>query len=301
MNNMNKNQTFKFKLTALFGLILSLLTTAVNAQTPGQSVLWKVSGNGLTKPSYLFGTIHINCDTAYTNKASIKSAIKACDYVITELNLTSYDELVKMYKASMDSSSKPLKSIYTEKEYNLIDSVSNALLGRSASTLNGKSLLNISMMFYTSPSIMGCTEMSSIDMQITNWARIYGKQVDAFETYEFQDSVLKSISEKDQAAWLLDFCKDINKGKADFKKMMALYKAYDLAGLYKHLMTSPEMKSYEEMMLSSRNLIWVEIIKANIKEIPMFVAVGAGHLGGQNGLIQLLKSAGYTVTAVPIK
>ena len=297
---MNKHQK-TFKLTALFGLILSLFTSAANAQTPGQSVLWKVSGNGLTKPSYLFGTIHINCDTAYTNKASIKSAIKACDYVITELNLTSYDELVKMYKASMDSSYTPLKSIYTAKEYKLIDSVSNALLGRSASTLDGRSPMGISMMFYTSPSIMGCTEMSSIDMQITNWARIYGKQVDAFETFDFQDSILKSISAKEQAAWLLDFCKDINKGKTDFKKMMALYKAYDLAGLYKHLMTSPEMKTYEDMMLNSRNATWVEIIKANMKEIPMFVAVGAGHLGGQNGLIQLLRSAGYTVTAVPIK
>lgn len=297
---MNKHPK-TFKLTALFGLILSLFTSVANAQTPGESVLWKVSGKGLTKPSYLFGTIHINCDSAYTDKASIKSAIKACDYVITELNLTSYDELVKMYKASMDSSFKPLKSIYTAKEYQLIDSVSNALLGRSAATLNGKSLMGISMMFYTSPSIMGCTEMSSIDMQITNLARIYGKQVDAFETFDFQDSILKSISEKEQAMWLLDFCKDINRGKADFKKMMALYKAYDLAGLYKHLMTSPEMKTYEDLMLNSRNAVWIEIIKANIKEIPMFVAVGAGHLGGQNGLIQLLRSAGYTVTAVPIK
>ena len=54
------------------------------------------------------------------------------------------------------------------------------------------------------------------------------------------------------------------------------------------------------MLLDSRNRNWVEIISMNTASIPMFIAVGAGHLGGPNGLIALLRKAGYTLTPIHI-
>jgi uncharacterized protein YbaP (TraB family) len=56
---------------------------------------------------------------------------------------------------------------------------------------------------------------------------------------------------------------------------------------------------YEDLLLVTRNKNWIPVMGEMMKTQPVFFAVGAGHLGGKNGVIALLRQEGYTV--VPVK
>jgi uncharacterized protein YbaP (TraB family) len=79
-----------------------------------------------------------------------------------------------------------------------------------------------------------------------------------------------------------------------------LYKQQNIQKLQEEILTSTDMMGAEEALLTNRNNNWIPIIEKNIKEAGCFFAVGAGHLAGENGVIHLLRKAGYTVKAVKI-
>ena len=83
--------------------------------------------------------------------------------------------------------------------------------------------------------------------------------------------------------------------------MMDAYKAQDVAGLYNLFKTSPEYEKYEKALLIDRNISWIPQMAELMAEKPTFFAVGAGHLGSENGVINLLRKAGYTVEGVTNK
>ena len=64
---------------------IALFTISLNAQDLEKSLLWKVSGNGITKPSYLFGTIHITCDA--TLDESVLKALDETEQLYLELDM----------------------------------------------------------------------------------------------------------------------------------------------------------------------------------------------------------------------
>ena len=91
---------------------------------------------------------------------------------------------------------------------------------------------------------------------------------------------------------------EIRKELAD---LLVVYKAGDIEELYKLILNSTmEYGKYEEALLLERNRRWIPRIENIILEMPTFVAVGAGHLGGPEGVIALLRERGYTVQAVPL-
>ena len=61
------------------------------------------------------------------------------------------------------------------------------------------------------------------------------------------------------------------------------------------------MAPYEELLLVRRNENWIPVMERIMREGSAFFAVGAGHLGGPKGVVNLLRQAGYTVEPVPMK
>ena len=99
-------------------------------------------------------------------------------------------------------------------------------------------------------------------------------------------------------SWIIDFLDNEEQGKEDWKEMLKLYKTQDVEALGKSLNDYPEYKRYEDELLTKRNKRWIPQIEKLAKEKSVFVAVGAAHLGGKNGVIKLLKAAGYKVKPV---
>ena len=136
-------------------------------------------------------------------------------------------------------------------------------------------------------------------------AKQHHKKILGLETMGYQASVLDEIPYKMQAEQLVSYINDSNQGKdenKEFEDMMDAYREQDIDKLEKILNASDiGMSSYADVLLYKRNRNWVEKLKTLLPGKSLLIAVGAGHLPGEQGVIRLLRKAGYKVTAVENK
>jgi uncharacterized protein len=295
--------TIKMHLFRKLSHLLALFcigTGTLYSQAPKESVLYKITGNGIKSTSYILGTIHVYCDSALKNNTVLGKCVGSTEYFVSEINLGDYDELVAMMKASMMPNKVKISELTTAKEYALIDSICQAFLDVSIKDMDSKSPMNLMAALFTSNSILGCSEIQSVEAQVLPMALGSGLQTFGLETFTFQDSLLKSIPDSIQIQWLLEFCRNPEAAKKEMNQMQTLYKMGKMNELYRLVTNSNEMKLYKKALIDDRNVEWVNFLKDNLSNVSIFMAVGIGHLGGENGVLNGLKRAGYTVTPVKI-
>jgi uncharacterized protein YbaP (TraB family) len=94
------------------------------------------------------------------------------------------------------------------------------------------------------------------------------------------------------------YINEFDEQKKEFVKMVHAYRQQDAGALYRYMMSSPDIAGSEEALLFNRNRKWVPVMEQAMQKEKIFFAVGAGHLGGPQGLISLLREKGYTVTGI---
>jgi uncharacterized protein YbaP (TraB family) len=145
-----------------------------------------------------------------------------------------------------------------------------------------------------------CDNTAMMEQVIMEEAKGYGKKIKGLETMAYQAGVLDSIPYKLQAEQLVEYIDKSNKGDDDSKEMEDMMKAYkeqDLHKLEKLMIKSDAgLAGFTDVLLYHRNRNWVEKLKDLLAKKSLLIAVGAGHLPGDKGLISLLREAGYTVT-----
>jgi uncharacterized protein YbaP (TraB family) len=150
-----------------------------------------------------------------------------------------------------------------------------------------------------------CEERVAMEQLIMEEAKKKGKTMAGLETMAFQMSIFDSIPYKVQAQELLKSISSNDKdsdGDKEFKEMMTAYKEQNLEKLGKLITeTDGGLMQYQDLLLNNRNHNWVEKLKTIMPKSSVVVAVGAGHLPGEQGVINLLRKAGYTVTPVENK
>ncbi|MBI4472819.1 MAG: TraB/GumN family protein, partial [Acidobacteria bacterium] len=146
-------------------------------------------------------------------------------------------------------------------------------------------------------SMMNCP-LASWETSLQKMAQEQKVEILGLETIQEQIAVIDKVPYKEQAAALVDFVKDDGKAKKELETGKKQYFEQDIVGLELLLQKTPEMGKYGETFLKNRNERWVPIIEKAAAAKPTFFAVGAGHLGGADGVIALLRKAGYTVAPV---
>jgi uncharacterized protein YbaP (TraB family) len=111
--------------------------------------------------------------------------------------------------------------------------------------------------------------------------------------------VFDHLPDSVMAEMIMDGIRHPEKADAMNVEMYQLYRAQDVEGLAKLINNSEEMAGATDALLSKRNNNWIPVMEAKMKDKVCFFAVGAGHLGGENGVIALLQAAGYKL--IPIK
>ena len=124
------------------------------------------------------------------------------------------------------------------------------------------------------------------------------REVDAgLETIEYQLSAIDSIPYDQQAQMLIESLRDKKKGADQLKLMVEMYTLQEIERMYSELgEDAAGSEEFEQILLTNRNKNWIPIIANMASEKPTLFAVGAGHLGGPQGVITLLKNQGYTLT-----
>jgi uncharacterized protein len=269
------------------------------------TLLWKISGNGLDKPSYLFGTIHLLCADDAVLSDNMKKAIEGADDIYFEVDM---DNLLDMFGAFTKMKMKgdtTLHDLLTEEEYTKVKNYfeeKGAMLPFSMLE-KYKPILAASMLQSGS---LPCGNTAVMEQVIMQHAKEKDKRIKGLETMAFQASILDSIPYKLQAQQLVQYIDDVNKGKdSDDNELTAIWKAYNDQDLKKleDLMVKSDIgiSNYTDILLYRRNSNWVTKLKTLLPGGSLVVAVGAGHLPGEKGVINLLRKAGYTLTPVDNK
>lgn len=272
--------------------LLFTFTLNISAQD-AKSLLWEISGNGLEKPSYLYGTIHIICPDDFVMSDQLKAAFKTAEQVALEVDIADMAEVKVFETGMMKMEGVDYQGMMSEEDYNKFDGIVKSKYGAGLSQMKIIKPFGFLSVMYT--ELMDCTTPESYELSFMQMAKDQEKEMFGLETAASQVAIFDNIPEKEQIEWIVDMMNNSDDSKAEFTTMVKNYKDQDLKALYASMAESPEYADYEEELLDIRNEAWIPRIGDLAKDKSTFIAVGAMHLAGDHGVIKLLKEAGYTV------
>ncbi|MCB0655159.1 MAG: TraB/GumN family protein [Saprospiraceae bacterium] len=264
------------------------------------SLLWEISGNHLQSPSFLFGTIHIIDQDKYFLPVQAQQAINQSKRMTFEINMEDMSDMSMMMslitKAMMKDGIR-LKDLLNETDYQEVEAYFNE------KGLPLMMLERIKPMFLTafaSPEVEpgGLDEGSikSYEFELFGIAQEKNMVVGGLETVDYQLSLFDSIPYAEQAKMLVQSIRMNNEGSDQFSEMMDMYLRQDIEAMHTLVTDDGEgVGNYETMLVENRNRNWIPVMDKMMHETPTFFAVGAGHLGGPNGVLRLLRRAGYQI------
>ncbi|MBC7408697.1 MAG: TraB/GumN family protein [Arcicella sp.] len=289
--------TNPIKLFLISLIFSSLYFTQIYGQKEEKSLLYEISGNGISKPSYLYGTIHIICKDDFVMTEATKQKFSEAQQVYLELDMDDPKMMPEMMKSMYMTDGTTLKTLISEADYQKVSQFFKDSLKTNIGMLDKMKPFVLSSM--TIPKLIACPSQS-YEETFLKMAQKDNKEVLGLETVEEQFDALDKMGMKKQAdLMLVKMIENWNDGKQELKQLIKDYKNQDVEAMYEDMTKSKTMDTqFEEDLLVSRNKNWISKIQKIIKEKSTFFAVGAGHLGGKKGVITLLRNEGFTVKAV---
>jgi len=268
------------------------------------TLLWQISGNGLQRPSYLFGTIHMICSSDAVLSDSMKKAIENSDAIYFEVDMDNLFEMLGVVRKMKMRNDTTLADLLEKDDYERV----RKYFENKASLLPFSILETYKPLLAASMLMEGgveCESPEAMEEVIMKEAKLHGKNVKGLETMAYQMSIFDTIPYKMQALQLVKYVDDAGKGETENKeydKLMQAYKDQDLSKMEELTKTTDMgIANFTDILLYNRNRNWVEKLKTILPDKSVVVAVGAGHLPGEQGVINLLRKAGYTVKPVANK
>ena len=280
---------------------LLFLASSILGQETYNSLCWKISGKGLKKESYLYGTFHTADKRVFEFKDGVEEAFNKADIYAMELNMDQIDK-GKMMQAMVMDSNKTLKTLLTEEDYNMVNQFFVDSIGMSLFLFNKMQPFMTTQMVATKG--LNNDNENALDIHWFNVAKTQGKELVGLETMEEQISAFKSIPVEQQAKELVKSVKDFGKDDTmDMDKMIEVYQSGELELLMQLVdeyagESASEKAHFNEKFLYSRNINMADRVVKYLKKGSVFMAVGAAHLPGDKGVIELLRAKGYKVEAL---
>jgi len=278
------------KLKLVLGIMLVTLSVT-NSIAQEKSMLYAISGNGLTDTSYVFGTIHLQCTEDFVIKDKVTSALEKAKEIYFEVDLDD-PKITEKVMADFATAEKLTEEL-TQDELEKLDVVLQKRLGMTIKMVESYSLGIVAGLL--SFSEITCEEKSAMETELMNLALAQEKEVKGIETIEFQ---LKTLKDGWDTKSALEHIHNPNYYNL-VQVMLDAYVDEDLQKLT-DAVQSPEFMNAQEIKhgIEIRNSNWVNLIPEIMKKQSTFFAFGAGHLGSDIGVINLLKKQGYTVTPI---
>jgi uncharacterized protein YbaP (TraB family) len=261
-----------------------------------KGLLWKIEAPGTTT-SYLFGTIHSEDKRVTALPGPVIKALDASNRFTMEAIIDG-DGLVHMAEAMYFNDGRTLEQVIGKKLY---DESIKALAARGIPThgVEKQKPWAVMMALSMPPPKTG----EYLDFILQDRATRQNKPVSGLETIQEQVAVFDELPLPDQIALLKEAVQEQNTFEKDLEEMIEAYLARDIAALAeaseKHKPDNDRLyRSVMERLLTRRNTRMAERMGPILRDGGAFIAVGAAHLPGESGLLNLLAKAGYRVTPV---
>ncbi|MFW5820030.1 MAG: TraB/GumN family protein [Bacteroidota bacterium] len=273
---------------------------ASSSQTSGpETVFWEINGNGLEQPSYLFGTIHIMPKSQFTTYKMADEKLKESEQLVMEMKIdVPLKTQMEWAQKMLLPEGKTIPDYMDEEEYARVEAYAMDSLEIKKFLFNTYIKMK-PLAFYSAliPHVIG-KKIEGYDMYFSNIAKKEEIPVVGLESFEFQLAIFDSIPYEKQLDMF--FPEENFNFKNELQELIDIYLSHDIYQMAEEF-SKEEARGYKELeseLLIKRNMDWVEKISEIIIEKSSFIAVGAGHLAGDQGLIQLLRQKGFTLTPI---
>lgn len=282
-------------------LIFPILSTVAQEVRPfpmeEKALLWEIKGDGVKK-SYLYGTMHLIEKDYFSYSKKLQKVLEKSDLLVLEIgespNPLEDAQLLMLKEGELFDffTEEQTDSLvqWVEKETGLNEEVFRATFSQMKPFAVVQMILQM--------QFVGKTE--SYELSFRKTATASDIPLAGLETAADQLAIFDNLSDEDQVNMVMETLRNPGEGKEVLRKMQELYQLQDVDSLYQLITEDSDVIAEEQnALLDARNKRWIPQIEDHIAAGKTFIAVGAGHLGGPNGVIRLLEKRGYTL--IPVK
>ncbi|NIA71532.1 TraB/GumN family protein [Pelagibius litoralis] len=295
--------TFGAPFLALFVVFWSGLAAASDDHPVrhGEGRLWRIE-RADAPPSHVMGTIHVTDPRVRDLPAPIRKAFESSEQAAFEL-LFDPEESQAISRAQQLPAQKPLAKLLDRETYEKVVSLA-AQYGIAKRDLERMQPWALALLFQTPPEEAKRRLDGDLilDRWLIQWAYDLGMQVVALEKVEEQVAALESAQSSDQTAMLREVLAQLDEDPGAHAALVEQYLAGNMAMAYRRVEkmawedSEPGTRAFKEAFLDLRNRTMVERMLPLLKRGKAFVAVGALHMPGDEGILHLLEQQGYRVT-----
>ena len=262
----------------------------------GQALLWEISGNGLSQTSYLFGSIHIQDKRVFELDSMVWDRFEKASHFALEFDLESVNPHEMATRMMMP---RPYSEWLSESDLQLLKDVVEKHTVMPFFAVDRMKPFFVSALI--SQSVLASDEEDALDLYFLKKARMANKTILELESFSEQMNVIDQIPLEEQLESLLTLIREPdleNHLQTDAENLIATYLSQDDTQLYQLILESDDSDTFMKQFLVKRNHTMLTKIQTFVANGSTFIVVGAGHLSGEEGLVNLLKGEGYVL--VPI-
>lgn len=256
------------------------------------NLLWKIEGPGISEPSYIFGTIHAICPDDFKVGTYLNAIMENVKQLALEIKMDDPSLMGKMQAGMLFPNQGTIRDFVDAENYEVIERFLQDSIGININLLSRIQPIYLNSLIL--PKMLGCAP-ASVEGKLMEVAAKNELGIIGLESVEDQIAILNSIDIETQTSFLIESVKEFEKGRKEIHNMINLYKREEVNALY-DLISASEFQVYENTILTTRNQNWIPRIIEEASTKPTLFAFGSGHLGGPDGVILLLRKAGYTLT-----
>ena len=277
------------KYTTLFTVIFTLLFFSPTVKS--QSLLWEISGNGLQKSSYLFGTVHLSDQRVFNFNDSVFAKIDECDAFTMEIEATP-ENIKKVGNSIFLEDGKTIDQMVSKKDYTFLTKFFKEKLDLD---LDGLKIFTPMTIISMATLRLAESDMNTyVDNFLYEYAKNKNKKTFSVEPLQLQIDLLKNVP----ADYLIDVANEWDTYQGITDKVIAAYAKEDMDALIKIMFSDSGFKKMEDDFIWNRNKTMADSIDLFVNRQSTFIAIGTGHLPLEGGVIDLLQKKGYEVKPI---
>jgi hypothetical protein len=293
----------KFRLAFVITLLLFCFASAQKVQAQNPGVFYAVTGNGLKDTSYLFGTYHLIKSSYLDDKPAVQYAFSRAKGVVVEVIIDS-SQLADANAMSL-LKEKKLTDLLDKNFSDSLDTELKQQIGAGIDQFNVLKpmtvMLTLSMvqLMKDNRELMDKYTGSPLDVSFADKGRENGKTITPMETIlEQMELLFNRISDEKQAETLKLFIRNKTENVRLGNELLKAYFNNDLAAMYKIYEDGISISGDMDYLVKERNNNWMKVLPSLMKKQSQFIAAGALHLAGPDGLVKQLQQMGFKVTAI---
>ena len=273
----------------------ALLVSLLASFFANSQLLYEIKSKDGQHTSYLFGTIHMMPKEQFNIDSTLTAAFNKSSVIAMEVDLNmDLAQKIELAKETILPEGKTLRNICTDAQYQLI--YTYALDSMHMSKKKFKRYSRLKPFFFSSVMLQESLEdTKSYELEFGEMAKKGSKKTMGLESIQVQMQTINTVSLEDQVRMLID---GMNQTQG-YDAMLSNYLSESIDALYIDIITESEgFPNFVENFLNKRNTQWIPVITDQIERENTFIAVGAGHLPGPKGVLELLRAQGYSLTPI---